>query len=606
MIHHYRNKQVKQIVCIYDQLLAMFRTIPFRFVIGLGISIFLFLLNAIPPNYHVTQADTIIIVTTGATGIHNGDGCSLVEAIINANNDAVIHAECIAGDGSDTILLAGDTHSYTTLFGSESSLPNITSSIIIEGNGATIQRTGGNNARLFLIDANGDLTLNKVTVTGGFGVYGTGIFITPQGKLTINNSIITNNNFGNGGGGIYNNGGVLTINNSTIYNNKAFFSGGGIESRGSGAMTIINNSTISTNISSFGAGVQIDGGTLILSNSTLTKNNAERGGAINNRTGVTFLDQNVIAGNQADFGQEIRIESGTMTIGLYNVLGHVGQTNFQAFSGFVPTMDNNIIATSDGSNPTQLINILDIVIANNGGPTPTHALVFGSPAIDLIPSTHIYCQPGSTFDQRGAARANGLDGGGSACDSGAFEFLSLAPPPLPTPTPMNTLTPTITPTPTNTSTPTHTPTPTSTPTFTSTPTNTPTHTHTPTQTRTPTPTVTGTPPTATPTLMFTPTPTRTPSPTVIATPTPTFTPSPTETIIGITATYTPTFTPTLTNTPTSTPTNTPTALPTLTPEATPTLTTVPTDTPIATLTISPPAPPLIQLFLPIILKGDAK
>jgi hypothetical protein len=50
-------------------------------------------------------------------------------------------------------------------------------------------------------------------------------------------------------------------------------------------------------------------------------------------------------------------------------------------------------------------------LADNGGPTPTHALLDGSPAIDwadgaLCPAT----------DQRGVARPQG-----PACDAGAFE-----------------------------------------------------------------------------------------------------------------------------------------------------------------------------------------
>ncbi len=64
-------------------------------------------------------------------------------------------------------------------------------------------------------------------------------------------------------------------------------------------------------------------------------------------------------------------------------------------------------------------------LANNGGPTQTHALLAGSPAIDAgNPAT-----PGSggnaceATDQRGYARPAGL-----ACDIGAYEFG--APPPV--------------------------------------------------------------------------------------------------------------------------------------------------------------------------------
>src|SRR5258708_22052520 len=39
-----------------------------------------------------------ITVDPGASGINSGDGCSLVEAIFNANNHAATYAECRAGN----------------------------------------------------------------------------------------------------------------------------------------------------------------------------------------------------------------------------------------------------------------------------------------------------------------------------------------------------------------------------------------------------------------------------------------------------------------------------------------------------------------------------
>ena len=51
-------------------------------------------------------------------------------------------------------------------------------------------------------------------------------------------------------------------------------------------------------------------------------------------------------------------------------------------------------------------------LANNGGPTQTHALLTGSPAIDAVPSG---CPPPNT-DQRGVTRPVG-----PRCDAGAFE-----------------------------------------------------------------------------------------------------------------------------------------------------------------------------------------
>jgi hypothetical protein len=65
-------------------------------------------------------------------------------------------------------------------------------------------------------------------------------------------------------------------------------------------------------------------------------------------------------------------------------------------------------------------------LADNGGPTQTHALLTGSPAIDAGPPTDgdpIACPPPDT-DQRGVSRPQG-----SACDIGAFELESTNSPP---------------------------------------------------------------------------------------------------------------------------------------------------------------------------------
>ncbi|NOX61432.1 MAG: right-handed parallel beta-helix repeat-containing protein, partial [Chloroflexi bacterium] len=59
-------------------------------------------------------------------------------------------------------------------------------------------------------------------------------------------------------------------------------------------------------------------------------------------------------------------------------------------------------------------------LQNNGGPTPTHALLAG-PAIDAIPPHDEGCRPGQSLDQRGFIRAGGEGKGGAACDMGAYE-----------------------------------------------------------------------------------------------------------------------------------------------------------------------------------------
>ena len=384
-----------------NRLVIAVRSVCQRLGTGLATAAPLIALSTIP---NIAQADAVIHVTPSAAGVNNGDGCSLVEAIVNANNNAAIFSECTAGSGADTIVLAGNTYSYDTAFGAtyggtQSALPFITSDITIEGNGATIQRTNGN---MRILD------------------------IGQAGNLTLNSSVITGGNSDSRGGGILNSA-TLTINDSTISNNQAATWGGGVYNFGDGSLTV-NSSTISGNTAIESGGIESAGGMLTINNSTVTGNSVTGpgGGGVYLWNGATAtLNRTIVAGNSAAAGAEIYLQNGTLNLNNSNVLGHSGLTNALAFAGFTPPAGSDVIATSNGGQSTALTSILNTTLADNDGPTPTHALVSGSPAIDLISTTDPNCNPGSTFDQRGAPRASGINAGGSACDAGAFEFNSV-------------------------------------------------------------------------------------------------------------------------------------------------------------------------------------
>jgi hypothetical protein len=128
----------------------------------------------------------------------------------------------------------------------------------------------------------------------------------------------------------------------------------------------------------------------------------------------------LISGNTASRGHEVFNLSSTLFfyVGNSNLFGHRELPNAQAVSGFTPG-STDITATSNGNNPTGLSNILNSTLANNGGPTRTHALVAGSPAIDTVADGT--CPPPNQ-DQRGVRRPQDGDNDGAAiCDTGAFE-----------------------------------------------------------------------------------------------------------------------------------------------------------------------------------------
>jgi len=479
----------------------------------------------------------------------DGTICTLVDAITAANTDTATGG-CLAGNGADTITLQTDV-TLTAINNSDTEdagLPTITSQITIEGAGHTIQRDSSAPAfHLLTVSGSGDLTLNEVTLRGGYASanieLGRGGAILNSGTVTLNQSTITGNSAGRYGGGIYNSG-TLNVNESTFSDNTGNARGGGIYTKGPATVSnstftnnsgqdgaglfngpnntsTISNSTISgNNASSRGGGLfNYRGGSLTVSNSTITGNGASIGGGIRNYSNSTLtLQKSLISGNTASTAAEISnatvvpycyCSSGTVNANDFNLIGHSGNAGT---GGFSPTGSDIV--------PNQaLAAILNTTLADNGGDTLTHALVSGSPAVDAVTT-------GPDTDQRGIERPQG-----SAFDIGAFELIDTPP----TPTVTATATPSNTPTatPSNTPTATATATPTATATNTPAPTATATATAAPTGTVTPTPTGTVTPtPTATTTTVPTGTPTATPTNTAVVTGTPTATPTQTATPVA--------------------------------------------------------------------------
>src|SRR5690606_10017977 len=139
----------------------------------------------------------------------------------------------------------------------------------------------------------------------------------------------------------------------------------------------------------------------------------------------------LISGNTAPTGPELVNENGQVITNAYNLFGHSGSSGT---SGFTPSGTDIV--------PSQTISEILAPLADNGGPTATHALLEASPAVDAAPTGLV------ETDQRGAPRPQG-----AKFDIGAFEFGSIPPTPTVTPTAL----PTATDTPSNTPTPSPTP-----------------------------------------------------------------------------------------------------------------------------------------------------
>ena len=279
----------------------------------------------------------------------------------------------------------------------------------------------------------GNVTGNSVAA-GNDGGDGGGIF--SFGTLTINHCVVSGNTTGNaagsgfgGRGGGIRNGGTLVVTNSTISNNVTGDSASGTGGSGGGiynasVMTLIN-STISGNSTggpgSFGGGIGTQGGTTLrLVSGTITGNLAsnDNGDGVFVGASTTVLVRNTIIAGNGSAGLELM---GTFTSQGHNLIGRDGGNGFS----------NGVNGDQVGTIASPLNPLLG-PLANNGGPTMTHALLSNSTALDAgdnCVADPAHCGDANisqlTTDQRGTIFNRLVDGpdvdSTATVDIGAYE-----------------------------------------------------------------------------------------------------------------------------------------------------------------------------------------
>jgi len=288
------------------------------------------------------------------------------------------------------------------------------SNTIIDTSGAGLWSGG------YVTLLNSVISANQVLAVGtGFKATGVGIYA--YGGLNAVNSTISGNLAlvpESHGGGVYVKSFNLSLVNTTIANNYAG-RGGGLYLKAGGASII--ESTIANNSAHVNGGFELRDipvtHSVLIRNSTISGNVAStfQGG------GATYMPAEVynstIAFNRAADDAFPAGLYGTLTIATKSSIfsantggsGDVGTASKTDLSG-----SGNLIVTSGDSLPGGTIRACPRLgpLANNGGDTLTHQLLFGSPAIDqgnllggFVPQ-----------DQRGAMR----DVGGGV-DIGAYE-----------------------------------------------------------------------------------------------------------------------------------------------------------------------------------------
>ena len=337
---------------------------------------------------------TVTKATDTSDGACNAD-CSLREAIIASN----------AQSGADTIVVPAGTYTYAL-----GAMPSLIESVTIRGAGADTTILDADGGSGVLIFQNATLCcqtalVSGVTITGGVAPSGAGVLINNYGTVTLRKVTVRDNTSSSAGAGILVFPDTLVVEDSTISGNTGGSGGALFINTNAGAT--LRNVTISGNAGTEAPaifhGSPPGGGNLLLVNVTLT-DNPPAGSAIFgnqalwNHNTTTTLKNTILAGNQDGACLQRGGFAGSIVSDDHNL--DDDNTCFLTASGDLP-----------GTDP-QLEDLLD-----NGGPTDTHALATGSPAIDA--GANVGCP---AADQRGQPRpTDGNSNGSIACDIGAYE-----------------------------------------------------------------------------------------------------------------------------------------------------------------------------------------
>lgn len=396
------------------------------------------------------DGDTIAFAVTGTIGLTSGE-------LVVAKNIT------ISGPGAENLAVNGNA--------------KITVFHIVPGETVTISgltiTNGSAGSGGGVHNDHAALTLNSCTITGnsGGGTYNDAEYVEGlplSALLEVNNCLIADNS----GNGIYNNaegGGIATlpITDSMLTNNSgyAIYSHGFLcLFCGHGTATVqITNSSITSN----GGGIYTDTGelgptTLSLANSTVSGNakaavhvSVEATAAVSNSTisgnsgGGIYTDLGAPTGGTSVADSTMSDNSVEIWYGgayIKNTIFRVSPGGHSIVSdGFTTIMSQGYNVSSDDgagylNGPGDQINTDPMLgpLQDNGGPTFTHALSHGSPAIDAGDPNFT---PPPDYDQRGP----GYDRlRGDRIDIGSFEVQN---PPPPSPTPTATPTPRPAPTP---------------------------------------------------------------------------------------------------------------------------------------------------------------
>lgn len=298
---------------------------------------------------------------------------------------------------------------------------------------------GSNGGGLYL--SGGWFLLSQVDLIGNVAQgYGGGLYqlANSSGGLLITNSTIVENRAPSAigdGGGIFNYTSNLKLDHVTVAGNFATVNGGGI-SHTDGALTVVSSAIYANHTEGNGGGVSQDydgaNTTSSFTNVTLSSNVASGdGGAIYNSQDLGVSDiyffNVTVASNEAfnSLSDGLFLDGGVLNAD-HSIIGDQATSGADCLLAGGATVAAPGVNLEEGTSCGFSFNSVSPLLgglAANGGSTPTHALLTGSPAIDAgaaggcpgdlngdgVPDVIL------TKDQRDLPR-------GALCDLGAYEF----------------------------------------------------------------------------------------------------------------------------------------------------------------------------------------
>jgi hypothetical protein len=378
--------------------------------------------------------------------------------------------------GADTIFLAaghyqlpapgvGETSSLVSAPGTEVTL--------IGASADTTVLDAGGLGRVFEIGGAGLVRLTHLTLTGGdHPSAGGGLLVGGSAIAELDHCRVVDNQAPTGGGIAGQSGATLRLFQSLVEGNRADL-GAGIGFEDSFAELAVFGSRILANQSSGqGGGIYAsatDPSTLILRDTLIAENTAPTAGGTLAKnvllvmSGVTFtgnqdgglvlvasegsIERSTFSDNTGPSSAELLVDdtslllAGSTLVAGENtpallVTGHVeiaGSVVVGACAtpqdGDIDSLGGNVETPADTcdlnvpeDHPNTDLGALGLApLGDYGGPTPTHALLAGSVAIDV--SEALPCQRGETGrDQRGQSPIDGDGDGLLGCDAGAYEL----------------------------------------------------------------------------------------------------------------------------------------------------------------------------------------